>query len=189
MKIELLKNANAIAKAIVVHANGAVTLADQFLAALGEIEASGMDVNTVWASIAETNGWADRDAGLQGDKMPKTLANYRSLSRKALKLGVSHAGAFDMNWKPSANETEKDRPRLPVKFAAWRKKISAAKKEAEQVSPDEPRIQSFNLDAVELPDWIERATGIRSGLDAVNLAAFDKYIHHHIEAFMQKKVK
>lgn len=169
MKIELLKNANAIAKAIVVHANGAETLADQFLSALGEIETAGMDVNTAWASIAETNGWADREAGIDGDKMPKTLQNYRSLSRKALSLGIAHAGK---------------------KFAAWRKEIAAANKLTKAGEEESaPKITSFNLDAVELPDWIERATNARSGMTAENLAAFDKYIHHHIEAFMQKKVK
>lgn len=169
MKTELLKNANAIALALVSHAVGTETLADSFLSALGDIEAAGMDVNRAWATIAEENNWADREARIDGDKMPKTLQNYRSLSRKALALGITHAGK---------------------KFAAWRKEISAANKIA-QASAEESatKIESYHLSEIELPGWMERANNLRAGMTTENLQAFDKYIHHHIEAFMNKKVK
>lgn len=168
-KIETIKNFNAVALFYVSQADGMETLADEMLSALGKVEQIGVDVNTAWASIAETNGWADRDAGLDGNPMPKTLANYRSLSRKALKLNVSHVGK---------------------RFADWRKEINAAAKLANASETESaPKIEAINLNEIELPSWVERANGIRSGMTAENIAAFDKYIHHHIEAFLQKKAK
>lgn len=168
-KIEIIKSANAIALAYVSQANGMETLSDEMLAALGHAETNGIDLNTVWASIAETNGWADRDAGLEGNPMPKTLANYRSLSRKAMVLGISHVGK---------------------RFAEWRKEISAANKLAQASEAEKTtKIEAINLNDIELPSWIERASSIRSGMSAENIAAFDKYIHHHIETFLQKKAK
>lgn len=167
-KIEYIKAANEIAKLIVSQANGAETLADQMLAALGTAEQSGMDLNTVWASIAETNGWSDRDAKLDGNPMPKTLANYRSLSRKAMALGVDHIG----------------------RFADWRKLIAKEDKLRKAAQEEQtPRIESLNLNEIELPSWVERANQARQVMTVENIAAFDKYIHHHIEAFMNKKVK
>lgn len=168
-KIETIKNVNSIALLYVSQANGMETLADEMLAALGNAETTGIDLNTVWASIAETNNWSDRDAGLEGNQMPKTLANYRSLSRKAQSLGISHVGK---------------------RFAEWRKEISAANRLAQASEAEKaPKIEAINLNEIELPSWIERASSIRSGMSAENIAAFDKYIHHHIETFMQKKAK
>ena len=167
MKIELIRAANDIAKLLIAQANGQAALSDELLAALGNAEQAGLDLNTVWASIAETNGWKDRDAGIDGNPMPKTLANYRSLSRKALEHGVTHIG---------------------VKYPEWRKAISAAAK-ANASEDEAPKIESINLNNAELPDWIERASNLRAGMDMENLKAFDSYLHHHIEAFMNKKVK
>lgn len=168
MKIEFIKAANEIAKLIVAQANGADTLADQMLMALGNAEQTGMDLNTVWASIAETNGWSDREAGIDGNPMPKTLANYRSLSRKAMKLGVDHIG----------------------RFADWRKLLAHEEKLHKAKNAEEtPKIERVDLNEVDLPSWIERANQARQVMTAENIAAFDKYIHHHIEAFMNKKAK
>jgi hypothetical protein len=168
-KIEIIKNANDVAKLLIAQANGMEQLSDKMLEALGNAEASGLDLNTVWASIADTNGWSDRDAKLDGNPMPKTLANYRSLSRKAMSLGVTHQG---------------------IKFPEWRKAINAAAKLANsQADETEPKIERINLNEMELPSWIERANTIRTGMTEENMRAFDKYIHHHIEAFMQKKSK
>lgn len=166
MKTDSMKIVNDVVLLFVAQDKGLNQLSEKLLLALAHAEFDGADINVVWASIARTNNWADREAGLQGDKMPKTLQNYRSLSRKAIGLGVGHQF---------------------VSHADWKKAIRAA----EKAEPDEsaPKIESFDLNEVDLPDWIERATGIRSGMTAENLAAFDKYIHHHIEAFMQKKVK
>lgn len=171
-KIEFIKAANAIAKLYVAQSNGMETLADDMLQALGNAEANGIDINSVWASIAETNNWSDRDAGLDGNPMPKTLANYRSLSRKALNLGVSHGNGF------------------PKQFAAWRKEISAADKLAKSSEAEKaPKIEAINLDEIELPSWVERATQARITMSDDNLKAFDKAMHHAIESFMQKKNK
>lgn len=169
MKIELIKAANDIAKLYLAQSNGLETLADEMLVALGNAEQAGLDINSVWASIAETNGWSDREAGIEGNPMPKTLANYRSLSRKALSLGISHVGK---------------------KFAGWRKEINAANKLAQASEAEsKPRIEAINLDEVELPSWIERATQARLTMTEENMKAFDKAIHHAIESFMQKKAK
>ena len=122
-KIEFIKAANNVAKLYVSQSNGMETLADEFLTALGNAEQAGLDINSVWASIAETNGWSDREAGVEGNPMPKTLANYRSLSRKALSLGVSHVGKS---------------------FAAWRKEINAANKIAQASEAEKaPKIEAI----------------------------------------------
>lgn len=168
-KIEFIKAANNVAKLYVAQSNGLETLADDMLKALGNAEANGVDINSVWASIAETNQWSDRDAGLDGNPMPKTLANYRSLSRKALSLGVSHVGKA---------------------FAAWRKEINAANKIAQASEAEKaPKIEAINLEEIELPSWVERATQARIAMSDDNLKAFDKAMHHAIESFMQKKAK
>ena len=168
-KIEIIREANDIALTLVTNANTGSALSDTLLSVLGKAEQTGLDINSLWASIAETNGWSDREAGIEGNPMPKTLANYRSLSRKAIALGVTHIG---------------------VKYPEWRKAINAANKLANASEAEsKPRIEAINLNEMELPSWIERANTIRSGMTAENIAAFDKYIHHHIEAFMQKKVK
>lgn len=168
-KIEFIKAANNVAKLYVSQANGMETLADELLTALGNAEQAGLDINSVWASIAETNGWSDREAGVEGNPMPKTLANYRSLSRKGLSLGVTHAGK---------------------KFAAWRKEINAANKIANAAAEENaPKIEAINLDEIELPSWVERATQARVSMSDDNLKAFDKAMHHAIESFMQKKNK
>lgn len=167
MKIDHIRRANDVAKLLIAQANGQTVLSDELLLVLAQAEFDGNDINTVWASIAATNGWKDRDAGLDGEPMPKTLANYRSLSRSALELGVNHQFA---------------------KYADWKKAISAAKK-ANATEDETPKIEHINLNNAELPDWIERANNIRVGLDIENLKAFDSYLHHHIEAFMNKKVK
>lgn len=169
MSYDFHKAANAIAKLYVAQSNGLETLADDMLKALGNAEAHGIDINSVWASIASTNEWSDREAGIDGNPMPKTLANYRSLSRKALSLGVSHVGKA---------------------FAAWRKEISAANKIAQANEAEKaPKIEAINLDEVELPSWVERATQARLKMTDENLKAFDKAIHHAIESFMNKKAK
>lgn len=168
-KIETIKNVNSIALLFVSQANGMAQLSDQLIISLAQAELAGIDINTVWASIAETNDWADREAGLDGTPMPKTLANYRSMSRKAIALDVGHQFS---------------------NHADWKKAISAASKLANSASEEStPKIEAINLNDIELPSWIERASGIRSGMTAENIAAFDKYIHHHIEAFLQKKGK
>lgn len=169
MSYDFHKAANAVALLYVSQSNGMETLADEMLKALGNAEANGIDLNSVWASIAETNQWSDRDAGVEGNPMPKTLANYRSLSRKALSLGVSHVGKG---------------------FAAWRKEIGAADKIAKASEAEKaPKIEAINLNDIELPSWIERATQARTTMTEANMKAFDTYLHHHIEAFMQKKNK
>jgi len=163
------KAANDIAIQLVTNANTGLALSDQFLQVLGQAEQDKVDLNIIWASIARTNDWSDREAGLEGNPMPKTLANYRALSRKAMSLGVSHQG---------------------VKFPEWRKAISAANRLA-KASEDEkaPRIEAIDLNEIELPTWIERAQAIRQGMTDENIKAFDSYIHHHIEAFKSKKAK
>ena len=169
MSYDFHKAANDIAKLYVSQSNGMETLADEMLNSLGTAQANGIDVNAIWASIAVTNEWADREAGIEGNPMPKTLANYRSLSRKALSLGVSHIGKA---------------------FAAWRKEISAANKIAQASEAEKaPKIEAINLNEIELPSWIERATQARTGMTEANMKAFDTYLHHQIEAFMQKKIK
>lgn len=166
MSINYIKAANEIAKLFVAQGNGLIQLSDKLLNAFREAESNGTDVNMVWASIARTNNWSDRDAGLDGNPMPKTLANYRSMSRKAIQLSVGH------------NYSD---------HAAWKKAIAQANKLAKAQSEDETtKIQAFDLNEVELPSWVERASSIRSSMTAENIADFDKYIHHHIEAFMQK---
>lgn len=169
MSYDFHKAVNAIALAYASQASGLESLAEDLLRALGTAEANGLDINSVWASIAVTNNWADREAGIDGDKMPKTLQNYRSLSRKALSLGVSHVTSG---------------------FAAWRKAISAADKLA-KISEEEkaPKIEAIDLNNIELPSWIERASGLRAGMTEENIKAFDKALHHAIENFMQKKIK
>lgn len=169
MSYEFHKSVNTIALAYASQASGLESLAEDLLRALGTAEANGLDINSLWASIAVTNNWSDRDAGIEGEKMPKTLQNYRSLSRKALNLGVSH---------------------VTTGFAAWRKAISAADKLA-KISEEEkaPKIEAIDLNNIELPTWIERASGLRASMTEANMKAFDSYLHHHIENFMQKKLK
>lgn len=169
MSYDFHKAANAVALLYVSQSNGLETLADEMLKALGNAEQHGIDLNSVWATIASTNEWSDREAGIDGNPMPKTLANYRSLSRKALSLGVSHVGK---------------------QFAEWRKEISAANKLANAAAEENaPKIEAINLNDIELPSWIERATQARTTMTETNMKAFDTYLHHHIESFMQKKIK
>jgi hypothetical protein len=169
MSINYIKAANEIAKLYVAQGNGLIQLSDKLLHALREAESNGTDVNMVWASIARTNNWSDRDAGLDGNPMPKTLANYRSMSRKAIQLSVGH------------NYSD---------HATWKKAIAQANKLSKSQEAEEtPRIPSVDLNEIELPGWIERATGLRNSMTGENIAAFDKAIHHAIESFMQKKVK
>lgn len=168
-KLEIIKAANDVALTLISNANTGAALSDRLLEILGEAEKTGLDLNTVWASIAETNGWADKEARIDGNPMPKTLANYRSLSRKAMTLGVTHQG---------------------VKYPEWRKAINAANKLANAVEEEKaPRVERINLNELELPGWIERANAIRTGMDTENVKAFDAHLHRAIEAFMQKKAK
>lgn len=168
-KLEIIKAANDVALTIVTNANTGAAIADRMLEVLGNAERTGLSIDTVWASIADTNGWSDRDAKVEGNPMPKTLANYRSLSRKAVILGVTHIG---------------------VKFPEWRKAINAANKLANAAEAEsESKIEVINLNELSLPSWAERAASARNGMTSENLAAFDKYMHHQIEAFMQKKAK
>jgi hypothetical protein len=168
-KIEFIKAANDIALTIVTNANTGAALADRMLEALGNAEKAGLDLNSVWASIASTNEWSDRDAGLEGNPMPKTLANYRSLSRKAMTLGITHQG---------------------VKYPEWRKAIAAANKLVIASEEEKaPKIEAIDLNEIALPSWIERANSLRVGMTEENIKAFDKAINHAIESFMQKKVK
>jgi hypothetical protein len=168
-KIEFIEAVNDIALTIVTNANTGAALADRMLEALGNAEKAGLDLNSVWASIASTNKWSDREAGLEGNPMPKTLANYRSLSRKAIALGITHQG---------------------VKYPEWRKAIAAANKLASASEEEKaPKIEAIDLNEIALPSWAERAQAIRQGMTTENVAAFDKAIHHAIESFMQKKIK
>lgn len=168
-KLETIKKVNGIALDIVHTSNSTQALADSLILGLAQAEFDGLDINSVWASIAETNGWSDREAGIEGNPMPKTLANYRSLSRKAIALSVKHQFA---------------------KFAEWRKAINAANKLANASEAEsKPRIEAINLNELELPGWIERANAIRTGMDTENVKAFDAHLHRAIEAFMQKKAK
>lgn len=168
-KSELYKNVNQIALALVTQANGTETLSNNLLIALAQAEFDGLDIQSLWASIAVTNEWSDQDAGIRGNPMPKTLANYRSLSRKAIRLGVGHQHS-----------------NLP----AWKKAINAADRLSKASEEEKaPRIEAINLNELELPTWIERANALRQGMTTENIQAFDQYLHHHIEAFMNKKVK
>jgi hypothetical protein len=168
-KIELIRAANDVALTLVTNANTGAALSDKLLEALGNAEKAGLDLNSVWASIAETNQWSDREAKLDGNQMPKTLANYRSLSRKAIALGITHIG---------------------VKYPEWRKAIAAANKLASASENEKaPKIEAIDLNEIALPSWAERAQAIRQGMTTENLAAFDKAIHNAIENFMNKKAK
>lgn len=165
--INYAQKANEIALQIVSNGNEKEALADALLSVLKEAEAEGKNVNSIWATIARTNGWKDTKAGLkEGSDMPKTLANYRSKSRKAIALSVGHQ--FE-------------------KHSSWNDAINAAKKEQEP--KEEEKIEAINLNDLELPSWIERAAQARTKMTAENMKAFDQYIHHHIENFMQKKIK
>lgn len=159
--------ANEIALQIVANSANGEALSDALLSVLREAETEKENINSIWASIAVSNNWKDVKAGIkEGGDMPKTLANYRGKSRKALTLGVGHQ--FN-------------------NLVEWNEAINAAKKL--QAPEEKEKIEAINLNEIELPSWIERANGIRSGMTAENIAAFDKYIHHHIEAFLQKKGK
>ena len=165
MTINYIKTANDIAKLYVAQGNGMVQLSDKLLHALREAEANKADINMVWASIARTNGWSDRDAGLEGNPMPKTLANYRSLSRKALELGVGHNYGDHASWKKAIGQANK-----------------LAKAQAEE---ETPRIDSLDLNEVELPSYVEHIIKRRSGMTEKNIKAFDTVIIRAIEKFME----
>lgn len=161
------QKANEIALQIISNAANGEALSDALLSILRDAETEKENINSIWASIAVSNNWKDTKAGIkEGGEMPKTLANYRSKSRKAMALDVGHQ--FETHVK-------------------WNEAINSAKRL--QLPEEKEKIEAINLNDLELPSWIERASSIRSGMTAENIAAFDKYIHHHIEAFMQKKVK
>ena len=170
MKIDLITRANVIAIAMLKNAATGEDLAVQMLRALNDAEQASLSIDTVWASIADTNGWSDKAAGIEGDTFPKTLANYRSLSRKAVLLKVGHA--FN-------------------NYAEWKKAISAADKLDKQAKAElTPVIESFNLnEETELPAYLEAFLEMRGRMDEANSLAFDKYLQHHIAAFKPVKEK
>lgn len=170
MKTELIRAANNVALAILKNAASGEDLAIQMLKALNAAEQASLPIDTVWASIAETNGWSDKAAGIEGDTFPKTLANYRSLSRKAVALKVGHAFG---------------------NFADWRKAVSAADKLDKQAKAElTPVIESFNLnEETEIPAYLEAFLAMRDRMDEANALAFDKYLQHHIAAFKPVKEK
>lgn len=167
-KIELVKAFVATADLIVSNGNETVNLAERILKDMANAEKAGMDTETLWFSYAETKGYADKKAGIDGNPMPKTIANYRSISRKAVTLGVGHQ--FNS-------------------LADWKKAINVASKLANSQDEETPQIERINLNEMELPGWIERAQGLRAGMDTENVKAFDAHLHKAIEAFMQKKSK
>lgn len=165
--IDYAQKANEIALQIISNAANGEALSDALLAVLREAEAEKKNINSIWASIAVSNNWKDVKAGIkEGGDMPKTLANYRSKSRKAMALDVGHQ--FET-------------------LAEWNDAINSAKRL--QLPEEKEKIEAINLNDLELPSWIERANSIRTGMTEENMRAFDKYIHHHIEAFLQKKGK
>lgn len=161
--INYIRAANEIAKLYVAQGNGLVQLSDKLLQALKEAESNGTDVNLVWASIARTNNWKDRDAGLEGNPMPKTLANYRSLSRKAIEHGVGH----------QFND-----------HASWKKAIAQAVK-LSKVEPESAPIPSVDLNEIELPSYVERIIQKRASMTEKNIKSFDSVIIRAIEKFME----
>lgn len=161
--INYIKAANDVAKLFVAQANGMLQLSDKLLQALREAESNGTDVNLVWASIARTNGWSDRDAGLEGNPMPKTLANYRSLSRKAITLSVGHQFSD---------------------HASWKKAIAQAVK-LSKVEPESAPIEAIDLNEIELPSYVEHIIKKRAGMTEKNIKTFDSVIIRAIEKFME----
>jgi len=165
MSINYIKAANEIAKLYVAQGNGLIQLSDKLLHALREAESNGTDVNMVWASIARTNNWSDRDAGLDGNPMPKTLANYRSLSRKAIGLSVGHQFSD---------------------HAAWKKAIAQANKLSKSQEAEEtPRIPSVDLNEMEMPSYVEHIIKKRLSMTEKNIKTFDSVIIKAIEKFME----
>ena len=163
MSINYIKAANEIAKLYVAQGNGMVQLSDKLLHALREAESNGTDVNLIWASIARTNGWSDRDAGLEGNPMPKTLANYRSLSRKAIDMSVGHQFSD---------------------HASWKKAIAQAVK-LSKIEPESAPIEAIDLNEMELPSYVEHIIKKRAGMTEKNIKSFDSVIIKAIEKFME----
>ena len=163
MSINYIKAANEIAKLYVAQGNGLIQLSDKLLHALREAESNGTDVNLVWASIARTNNWSDRDAGLEGNPMPKTLANYRSLSRKAIDLSVGHQFSD---------------------HASWKKAIAQAVK-LSKIEPESAPIEAIDLNEMELPSYVEHIIKKRAGMTEKNIKSFDSVIIKAIEKFME----
>ena len=170
MSNELFKAVNNIALAMLKNAASGDDLAIQMIRALNAVEQAGRSIDTAWATLADTNGWADKAAGIEGDTFPKTLANYRSLSRKAVLLKVGHAFG---------------------KYSDWTKAIRAADKLDKQAKAElTPVIESFNLnEETELPAYLEAFLEMRGRMDEANSLAFDKYLQHHIAAFKPVKEK
>jgi hypothetical protein len=163
MSINYIKAANEIAKLYVAQSNGMTQLSDKLLHALREAESNSTDVNLIWASIARTNDWSDRDAGLDGNPMPKTLANYRSLSRKAIGLSVGHQFSD---------------------HASWKKAIAQAVK-LSKVEPESAPIEAIDLNEIELPSYVEHIIKKRAGMTEKNIKSFDSVIIRAIEKFME----
>ncbi len=163
MSINYIKAANEIAKLYVAQGNGLIQLSDKLLHALREAESNGTDVSLIWASIARTNNWSDRDAGLDGNPMPKTLANYRSLSRKAIGLSVGHQFSD---------------------HAGWKKAIAQAVK-LSKVEPESAPIEAIDLNEIELPSYVEHIIKKRAGMTEKNIKSFDSVIIRAIEKFME----
>lgn len=164
--INYIRLANDVAKSLLAQANGVSQLSDKLLQVLAEAEANKVDILSLWASIARTNQWSDRDAGVEGNPMPKTLANYRSMSRKALALDVGHQFSNHADWK---------------KAIAAANKLSKAQ-EAEE-APAKP--EAIDLNEVEAPSYLTHILEKRKGLSEKNIKAFDTLIIRAIEKFAE----
>jgi hypothetical protein len=164
--INYIRLANDVAKSLLAQANGVSQLSDKLLQVLAEAEANKVDILSLWASIARTNQWSDRDAGVEGNPMPKTLANYRSMSRKALTLDVGHQFSNHADWK---------------KAIAAANKLSKAQEEEE--TPPKP--EAFDLNEVEAPSYLSHILEKRKGLSEKNIKAFDTLIIRAIEKFAE----
>lgn len=170
MSINFIRLANDTAKLFLAQANSMSQLSDKMLHVLAEAEAAGTDMFQLWSSIARTNQWADRDAGLTAKEgfnpMPKTLANYRSISRRASDLGVGHQFS---------------------NFADWRKAVSAANKLTKSQEEEEtpPKSKPIDLNEIEAPSYLTHIVEKRRGMTEKNIKAFDTLIIRAIEKFAE----
>lgn len=164
--INYIRLANDVAKTLLAQANGMSQLSDKLLHVLAEAESNGVNIESIWASIARTNQWSDRDAGVEGNPMPKTLANYRSLSRKALSLEVGHQFGSHAEWKKAINAANK---------------LSKAQ-EAEETPP---KPEAIDLNEIEAPSYIPHILEKRKNMSEKNIKAFDTLIIRAIEKFAE----
>jgi hypothetical protein len=165
-KVSIIQNCNSAALALLSHDTKREDLANKLLVQLGIAEQAGVAIESVWASIAVTNGWKDQPNGIDGDAMPKTLANYRAKSRQSIRYGVAHNGHKN--------------------HAAWETAIRAAKKLAE-TTEDEPseRVEAIDLNEADVPTYVRGIVEKRRSMTQKNMNAFDKLVLHAIESFKE----